>query len=258
MSETGLRALGVAVLGAVFCEAPALADVPAAPSEASHPGLESPTQSSRGPVGSFGVGPTYFGMIGNGVARYGVALDLDASVPLEGRLGLDVHFAWGLTEFHRFDDLTSAGYHAGAWTTQAYKDVWKWAAVKDDWALFRWMGAFFAFVGLAFPYVGAGVCYVLAPVAPTTYLELDLSAIYELGDRNANPYFKAGLGLVGYLHPLTVRPSAGVGPSVGFGARLRGFDVSAQLTWLPLGLHGEDPGEKTNVFIGALTVGLSR
>jgi hypothetical protein len=66
------------------------------------------------------------------------------------------------------------------------------------------------------------------------------------------------MGLVGYLRPETARPSGGVGPTVGFGARLRGFDVSAQVTWLPLGLHGEDPGEKTNVFIGGLTVGLTR
>jgi hypothetical protein len=257
VTEGAIRTVAAVAFGAALYATPALADAPAgtpAPADASPPAVE-PTQ---GPVGSFGVGPTYFGMVGNGVQRYGVVLDLDASVPLEGRLGLDVHFAWGLTEFRRFDDFTTAGYHAGAWTTQAYKDVWKWASVKDDWVLFRWLGGFFAFFGLVFPYIGAGVCYLMAPVAPTTYLELDLSAIYELGDKNANPYVKAGMGLVGYLRPETARPSGGVGPTVGFGARLRGFDVSAQVTWLPLGLHGEDPGEKTNVFIGGLTVGLTR
>jgi hypothetical protein len=256
-----IHVLATGALGALLCAIPALADAPvatAAPTVASPPATDGPIEAPRAPVGSIGVGPTYFGMIGNGVQRYGVALDLDASVPLDGRLGLDVHFAWGLTEFHRFDDFTNAGYRAGAWTTKAYEDVWNWAATNDQWALFRWIGAFFAFAGLAFPYIGAGVCYVLAPVAPTTYLELDLAAIYELGDKNANPYFKGGLGLVGYLHPLSARPSGGVGPTVAFGARLRGFDVSAQLTWLPYGLHGEDPGERTNVVIGGLTMGLTR
>jgi hypothetical protein len=255
-----IRLLVVSALGASLCATPVLADAPpatAGPTDASSPALDRPIEATHGPAGSVGIGPTYFGMIGNGVGRYGVALDLDASVPLEGRLGLDVHFAWGLTEFHRFDDFTNAGYRAGAWTTQAYRDVWNWAATNDQWALFRWIGAFFAFAGLVFPYVGAGVCYVLAPVAPTTYLELDLAALYELGDRNANPYFKAGLGFVGYLQPVSAKPSGGLGPTAGFGARLRGFDVSAQLTWLPRGLHGEDPGEKTNVVIGALTVGLT-
>lgn len=247
--------------GAALVSTPAVADVPAAvvaPQVPSPPPVGSAEPAARPPVASVGVGPTYFGMVGNGVERYGAVIDIDASVPLDGRLGLDVRFGWGLTEFRRFDDFTNAGYRAGAWTTQAYRDVWKWAAIQDEWVLFRWTGAFFAFLGLVFPYIGAGFCYVIAPVAPTTYLELDLSVLYELGDRNANPYFKAGLGLVGYLHPQSDRPSAGVGPTVGFGARLRGFDVSGQLTWLPRGLHGEDPGERTNVFVGALTIGLAR
>lgn len=256
-----IRVLAATALCSSLCVIPALADGSAAtapPADPLPPATDRSVEVGRAPVGSIGVGPTYFGMIGNGVRRYGVALDLDASVPLDGRLGLDVHFAWGLTEFHRFDDFTNAGYRAGAWTTKAYEDVWNWAAINNQWALFRWIGAFFAFAGLAFPYIGAGVCYVLAPVAPTTYLELDLAAIYELGDKNANPYFKGGLGLVGYLHPLSARPSAGLGPTVAFGARLRGFDVAVQMTWLPRGLHGEDPGETTNVLIGALTMGLTR
>jgi hypothetical protein len=254
------RSFTATALCTLLCTAPALADV-AAPGTAQaepSPTVETPPAATQRPTGSLGIGPTYFGMIGNGVERYGVALDLDARVPLDGRLGLDFHFAWGLTEFHRFDDFTNAGYRLGQWTTKAYVDVWNWAAVNDQWEVFRWMGAFFAFVGLAFPYIGAGVAYVLAPVAPTTYLEIDLAPVYELGDKNVNPYLKAGLGFVGYWHPVSGRPSLGLGPTAGFGARVRGFDFSAEVTWLPHGLHGEDPGESTNVVVGGITIGLTR
>jgi hypothetical protein len=154
-----------------------------------------------------------------------------------------------------FRAFACAAWIVASYATPALAD--SPAAVQDQWELFRWIGAFFAFVGLAFPYIGAGACYLVAPVAPTTYLELDLAGVYELGDESANPYVKAGLGMVGYLHPASDRPNGGIGPTVGFGARLRRLDVSAHLTWLPRYLHGEDPGEQTNVVIGGLTVGIT-
>jgi hypothetical protein len=208
-----------------------------------------------------GIGPTYFATTGTGreLSRPGIVAHVATRIPFEDNLGLGLRFAWGLTEFRRFEDFTRAGYRIGEWTTEAYKDVYHWAAEPDDWRLFRWMGGFFAFVVLWMPYLAAGVCYALSPIAPTTYLEADATLNYDFGTDRAGegPYFKAGLGLLGYLHPRTDKLLGGLGPTAGLGVRTGKVDLGVHGTWLPPSLHGESTGERTNVFVGSLTIGVS-
>jgi hypothetical protein len=100
---------------------------------------------------------------------------------------------------------------------------------------------------------------VLAPIAPTTYLETDFTFNYDVGSDRAGtgPYFKGGLALVGYLHPKTDQLLGGLGPTAGGGIRFGKADLGIHGTWLPPMLHGDVHGEDTNVFIGSLTIGVS-
>jgi hypothetical protein len=187
----------------------------------------------------------------------GVVLQVAADVPLDDHFGLGVRFAWGLTEFRRFEDFAHAGYDIGKWATHAYRDVYNWAAEKDDAQSLKVMGAFFAFAVLWMPYIVAGLAYAFAPIATTTYLEADITADYNFGtDAHASgPYLKGGLGLVGFLHPQYDTLLGGVGPTAGFGLRAGKLDVSVNGTWLPL--HGETRGEHSNVFISSLLLGIN-
>lgn len=226
----------------------------AAPTRAPNaPSPEEPAAegSGRKTISTLGIGPTYVGAFGGSgrLDRLGVVLDVTTQAPIGESAGFGVRFAWGLTEFRRFEDFTRAGYRTGRWTTNAYKDVWDWAAQKDDYALFRWMGAFFAFVGLVVPYVAAGLCYLASPVAPTTYLELDATFNYGFGGDKSGPYLKGGLGFVGYLHPRSDELRGGLGPTIGLGARFGSADVGVNATWLPTSLHGEIATEHTNIVI---------
>jgi hypothetical protein len=212
-------------------------------------------------VTTFGLGPTFFGTTGgrSDVAHPGVALHVATRIPFEQNLGIGLRFAWGLTEFRRMDEFAKPAYDIGKWTTNAYVDVYNWAAIKDDARLFRWMGAFFAFAVLWMPYIVSGVIYALTPLAPTTYLEGDLTFNYDVGTDKlgTGPYFKGGLAALAYLHPRTDKLFGGLGPTAGFGVRVGKADIGIQGTWLPPKLHGDNPGETTSVFIGSLLVGVS-
>jgi hypothetical protein len=212
---------------------------------------------------ALGVGMTYVATVPRGAGaktdnRYGVVLQTASRIPIGDNFGLGLRFAWGLTEFDRFEAFTKAGYRVGKWTTGAYKDVWEWAGTKDDARSLRWMGAFFASIGLFFPLVAAGLCYVAAPLAPTTYLEFDLTLNYDFAEGRTGPYLKGGLGLVGFIDPRSGSLLGGLGPTVGVGQRVGPLDLSANVTWLADGLHGEVEGERSNIYIAGITVGLIR
>jgi hypothetical protein len=220
-------------------------------------------QEKRTTISALGAGFTYFATVPRGAGvkndnRYGLVLQTASRVPIGDNFGFGLRFAWGLTEFDRFESFTKAGYRVGKWTTGAYRDVWDWAGTKDDYRTFRWMGAFFASVGLVFPLVAAGLCYIAAPVSPTTYLELDLTLNYDFSEGRTGPYLKGGLGLVGFVDPRYDVLRGGLGPTLGVGDRFGPLDLSANVTWLADGLHGEVRGERSNIYIAGITLGFSR
>ena len=234
---------------------------PAAAAPASTPNLG----ERRTILSTFGIGPTFFASTPtSGVSstnRFGVVLQYGARFPIEDNLGIGLRLAWGLTEFHRMETVARPGYHIGRWTTGAYESVWNWAGEGPDSSrVLRWMGAFFSFVFLVVPYAVAAVFYIVAPVAPTTYLETDLTFNYDFGSDRAGQgaYMKAGLGLVGYVHPRSDRLLGGLGPTGGFGYRIGRLDLGCNVTYLPPSLHGENPNEQTNVVLGGVTVGINR
>lgn len=241
---------------------PAAAPAPAPPAAASPAAVPAEAKPERKTLTSLGIGPTWFLMSPTGGgprwSSPGVVLHANARVPFDDHYGLGVRFAWGLTEFRRFEDWAKAGYRIGEWTTNAYGDVYEWAAQKDDARGLRWMGAFFAFVVLWIPYVVAGVAYAIAPIAPTTYLETDVTFNYDFGTdpKGQGVYLKGGVGLVAFLHPEYDKLLAGMGPTIGVGLRTGSVDLGLHGTWLPPFLHGEARGERSNVFITGLTIGV--
>jgi hypothetical protein len=186
-------------------------------------------------------------------------LHVGARIPFDDNLGLGLRFAWGFTEFRRAESFAKAGYDVGEWSTHAYRDVYNWAAIKDDARAFRWVGAFFAFAVLWIPYIVAGAIYVLAPFATTTYLQADLTFNYDVGSdrKGTGPYFKGGVGLFTFLHPHYDTLHGGMGPTLGAGVRIGGADISVNGLWSPSILHGESHGEHTNVWISSFAIGVS-
>jgi len=253
MVRSSTLAVGAAVL---------LGAMPAEAAPRSGPRVSS---YSRRPVTSLALGPTVYGERSvSGLAkesfwRPGVALQLASRFPLGGGGGFGLRFAWGLTEFERFTRFTDAGHCVGAWTTQAYKDVWAWSG-KTDFQPFRAMAGLYGMLFLVMPYVAAGAVYALAPLAPTTFLELDATATYELGDDEGGapvPYVGGGLGFVGAFHPRTAVPFAGLGPTTALGMRWQRFDASVRGTWLPPYLHSEGSSARTSVLLGTFAVGMN-
>jgi hypothetical protein len=216
-------------------------------------------EEAKGGRTAIGIGPAAFVTTGTGsFARPGVALQLASHVPIQENMGIGIRFSWMLTEFRRTEDMTRTAYRIGRWTTNAYGDVYDWAAQKDDARLFRWMGAFFAFFGLLFPYIVSGLFYVASPFAATTALELGLTFDYSFGtDRlRSGPYLKAGLGLVGYVHPRQDKLLGGIGPTFGAGVRFGDhYDLGLNATFIPSVLHGQTDRENGDVVLTSLTLG---
>lgn len=183
----------------------------------------------------------------------GVAIELHSGFHLADDFKLNLRFNWGLTEFHRAGALIETANVIGEWTTGAYATVWEWGLKKDEYVLFRLFGSLFASVGLLMPYAVAGALYVLSPFAPTTYLGCDLTGSYHLGDDDLNAFVEAGLGLVSFIHPKYGGLYGGVGPTVGFGAKLGFVTIGVHGTWSPPGAHGEPTGSGSNVYVGGLT-----
>jgi len=220
-----------------------------------------PPPPERKGVTTLGIGPTAFATLptnsASSVTRLGGALTLAHRIPIGDEAGVGLRFAWGLTEWDRVDDFARPGYKIGKWTTGAYEDVWVWAVEKSEYALFKVIGAVFASVVLVVPLVAAGLCYVAVPFAPTTYLEFDITGQYDFSNDKVAPYLKGGVGLMGYVHPDAGKLLGGVGPTAGFGVRIEGLDLGANVTWLPAFAHGEASGERTNVVAGTATIGVN-
>jgi len=244
--------------------APATTAPPAAPAVNADGEPIKPYDQQRTTVTTFGIGPTWYLQTPNGQgARWsspGLMLHLASRIPFDDHLGVGIRFAWGLTEFRRFESWTKAGYDVGEWSTHAYRDVYQWAAhPADEWRALRWMGAFFAFCVLWMPYIVSGAIYLLSPLAPTTYLEADVTFNVDVGTDRAGsgPYFKGGLALLGALHPHYNTMLGGLGPTAGIGFRAGKVDLGVHGTWSPPGLHGESHGESTHILISTFSLGVS-
>ena len=203
---------------------------------------------------SFDVGAAYFG--GGGADRLGLALESNSVFPIAGRWGVGLRFAWGMTEFQRFEPWTHTGYTIGKWTTTAYGNVARWSVTGGKYELFYFVGSIFAYMGLLFPLMLSGICYMAAVIAPTTFVETALTASYDFGDGHVGPFVEAGLGVVGFVHPRLGTLRGGVGPAIGSGLHFGPVRLGAHLTWSPPHLHGEPGGGLSSVFVGGFTIGL--
>jgi hypothetical protein len=156
------------------------------------------------------------------------------------------------------DDFAEAGYAVGRWTTNAYKDVYHWSGIKDDYQSLRVLGSIFAYVGLIFPYVAAGVLYILVPFSPTTYLELDITASYHFGSDALEGFVEGGLGAVAFIHPEYDVVRGGFGPAAGAGVKLGILRIGAHTLWSPPGTHGSLGTTDEHVMTASATVGISK
>jgi hypothetical protein len=221
-------------------------------------------------MSNFGIGFAYAanlkGSTGTKSATgYGLVLEFGKTIPLTEQLDFGLRFAWGLTEWERFTKWAKAGYDVGSWTTHAYEDTYNWTR-KNEGAPethgLRIIGAGFAFLVLWVGYIVAGVAYAAAIFAPTTFLEMDLTANYNFGEdlkskKRVNPYLKGGLGLMAFIHPDYGSFLGAAGPTMGTGVRLPGgLHLGANVTWSPPALHGEARGGSTHIVTGGLTIGV--
>jgi hypothetical protein len=204
---------------------------------------------------SFDVGPAFFAD-SRSTQRFGLALESNTMQPLGGQWGVGVRFTWGMTEFERFERWAGAGYKIGKWTTHAYADVAKWSVKKDDYVIFKLMASMFAYVGLMFPLMIAGICYVGAVAAPTTFLEVNVTANRDFGSGRVGPFLEAGLGLNAFVHPKYGNLRGGLGPVLGGGLRAGPVRLGTHVTWSPPPLHGEPGSGHIGIFTGAFTVGI--
>lgn len=230
---------------------------------------EPPPPRERRSTSFLGIGPAYAGVLANSGSRsfdsYGVVLELGKNVPLSERVDLGLRLAWGLTAWDRFSEAAKAGYDIGAWTTEAYSDVYDWTRKHSGHPNthgLRLFASFFAFITLELGYVVAGLAYLFALVAPSTYLEGDLTVNYNFSDDDPKlkrdaviPYIKGGLGLMGFVHPDFGKLVGGLGPTVGAGVRIGGLVLGLSATWSPPPLHGEARDYRTHIVTGGLTVG---
>ncbi len=199
-------------------------------------------------------GPTLFALETQ-LLSPGVLLDLDATAPV-GESGIfGLRLAWGLTEFRRTVDVARLGYQLGRWTAHAYEDVVNWAGEDSKDKAGRLLLTIFPLMFLIAPLAIAGSLYLLAPLAATTYLELDAAGGIDLSRGGIGPYFKGGLGFLGYLHPTSNRLYGGIGPTAAVGVKIERFDVGIKGTWVP-GIFQGDP-EHQNLFIAGLSFGIA-
>ncbi len=234
---------------------------PAPPPATATPPVEPPEYEPKDQL-RLAAGAAYFGSFAvdpkqPDVDATGLLLEGGYRYPVAKRFGADLRVGWALTEWRRAEKWGRTGYKIGEWTTNAYGDVYDWAARKGDDQVFRVFGSFFAFIFLLFPYIIAGLCYLVAIPAPSTYVEFDGSVSYDFGDAKFAPYVRGGLGLFAFIHPERDTVRLGVGPTVGAGVRLSQFNIGGQLTVSPAPLHGEPTGSPTTLLMGGVTVGFA-
>lgn len=200
------------------------------------------------------IGPTLFAL-DTQLLSPGVLLDLDATAPV-GESGIfGLRLAWGLTEFRRTVEFARAGYELGRWTAHAYEDVVNWAGEDSKDQGGRILLSIFPMMFLIVPFALAGSLYMLAPFAASTYVELDAAGGLDLSRGGVGPYFKGGLGFLGYLHPTSNRLYGGIGPTAAVGFKIERFDVGIKGTWVPGVFQGDVAHQ--NLFTAGLSFGLA-
>jgi hypothetical protein len=206
-------------------------------------------------------------------AELGVALEWARIKPLSTRTDVSFRMAWGLTTWDRFRRWSRAAYGAGAWTTEAYRNVYGWMGPRaspqeahqapgeprkdsDPTRPFRLIGGSMAMVFLSLGYVTSGFLYAASLVAPSTWVEIDGAVHYNLGDKDWAPYLKGGLGALAFLHPRHGSLVGGIGPHFGGGVRVGSFlHLGLSATWSPPYLHGEFQDGRTHLLVTSLTLG---
>jgi hypothetical protein len=245
---------------ALAAEAPAKNQPQKPAAAAQEPAAEREPPKTRTHFG-LGLGVAYFGWRENESARksddIGLALELRSGVELSRALQTNFRFGWGLTEFHRTGELIDAANSQARWTNRAFVSVSRWAKKdgKDDHTDgLRKMGAFFAYFGLLFSYAVVGGMYIISPLAPTTFLNFDITLSYHPLDPDFGPYVEGGVGFLSFIHPSLGGYYGGLGPTFGAGYRAGSVQLGAHLTWSPPGVHGEPSSHDSHILQGAFVV----
>ncbi len=260
--------------------APTYAPPPAPRAEPSHAAPaaaqpeKDPDEVGRPSLTQLGVGLAYVNVAPLASSRSaraseaGLLLELSRTTPLSEKVDFGLRFAWGLTAWERFPRWAKAGYDAGRWTTEAYENTYNYTRKRGPDGTYdpnlhglRLMGGFFGMMFLWIGYVASGIAYVTAVLAPTTFLEMDATANYNFGDpspKGVNPYLKAGVALMAFVHPEHGRMVGAVGPTLGGGVRIGTLHLGLTGTWSPAGLHGEAREGRSHIVTGGLTIGVQR
>lgn len=270
--------LGLGSFSNAYAQSPPDANAPPASSvpAATPPAKEEP-QHERKSYSQWGIGPAYAavypqaGSLSAASDGLGVALEFARMKPVSEHADVSFRFAWGLTTWDRFQRWSGTAYDMGAWTTEAYRDVYGWMGKRkssdphgqtdesknsDPTQTFRIMGGSIAMVFLVLGYVASGFTYAASVVAPTTWMEIDLAGNYNLGSKNFDPYLKGGIGALAFIHPKHGTLVGGIGPHFGAGFRVGSFlHVGANATWSPPPFHGEARDGRSHLLVGSLTFG---
>jgi hypothetical protein len=139
-----------------------------------------PADVARYTNSGIGLGVAHLGAMGPAGSAHRLGLHLEArnELAISDFAQVNLTFALGLTRPQNTLAVARWGLAAGAWTTQGFVDVTRWASVDDDWRLLRWMGAFFAYFGL-------GISYIAVPVSSPTGLSRWASAARCSATRSA-------------------------------------------------------------------------
>lgn len=187
----------------------------------------------------------------------GVAFELRLGGRTAPRLGWDLAFTWGLTDWDRAGEWIDAGNRAGSWTTDRFADVEAWVrrGEDDDTMLPRLLGAFMADAFLGMTYAAVPFCYVGSAGGATSHLQVDVTGSAHLGDGPHDAWVELGAGAAAL--PATFGEWDGaVGPVIGAGARLGPLRLGGRVLWSPPALNGASLGG--SVLTGAVTLGLAR
>lgn len=177
----------------------------------------------------------------------GVGLEFAGTLPFTHLLGIRLRLGWALTNFDRSARLIDAGTRAIEWTAGAYASVARWmTGGKDEYALFRFMGAIFAWTGLSMGFVVGGLGYVLSPFVATGLLELGASlVVHAVSGPHGGLTLEIGPGVGMFLPEGTNEAVLGFGPLLGLSFRHRGFGAGVHALWSPPALQTEKSDSNT-------------
>jgi hypothetical protein len=191
------------------------------------------------------------------VDQGGVALTARFETEVAARTDFGLTLTWGLTDWDRAGEYIDAGNRSGRWTTDSLARIEAWVAnaPKDEKGA-RFLGAIFADIFLVFTYAAVPVCYVSSAGGATSFLELDATATYRLGEGRSFAFLEGGVGAPALPYRIADWRGA-FGPVAGVGMQLAGLvRIGARALWSPPALNHAPFGGTTTM--GSITLSSPR